>query len=280
MILLTGWASAEYLLRLAIYPFDGTRQPPTDAGLPEVQEVLHDVGDGALVVWVADPDPGKPVIFYLHGNAGNLAARAGRFRRFLDRGYGLIAPAYPGSSGSEGTPSEESIKQSIRSVWLAQAKLLPVTNRSLSADTPAPKVILYGESLGTAVAIALLASPVTNADDGFGPPDAVILEAPFTSLKDVALNSYPQLATAMDQLPDLWPSLTLAGGLRDPLLILHGTQDDVIPIAQGRQIFAAAPTQDKDFLSVQGAGHTDLWRSDTVPRLWRFIDRYGVSRRK
>jgi uncharacterized protein len=55
------------------------------------------------------------------------------------------------------------------------------------------------------------------------------------------------------------------------LLIMHGTQDELIPTNMGRTIAAAAPSQHKTLLIVPGAGHTDLWRNDTLPKLWNFL---------
>ncbi|MGR3635471.1 MAG: hypothetical protein ACU0BK_06030 [Shimia sp.] len=114
--------------RLLIYPFDKTQVSPADAGLSGITEHALQGGDDTLIVWTSPPRKGKPVIFYLHGNAGNLAARAGRFRRFTDRGYGLIALAYPGSSGSSGTPSQESLSAAATDIWRLKDDLLQQTN--------------------------------------------------------------------------------------------------------------------------------------------------------
>ena len=254
--------------RFVLYPFDPSHVEPADAGLSGVTEHRFHNDDETLIAWTADPAPGKPVILYFHGNAGNLAVRAGRLRRFLDRGYGLFAPAYRGSSGSTGTPSEAAL------TWDAETAYHALFTRF--SDLPAGRVILYGESLGTAVAIALMATPSTNSHKGFGPPAAILLEAPFTSISDLAEHHYPGTGDFAAKLENKWPSLTRAEALGPPLLVLHGTKDDLIPIEMGRQIFAAAPSRRKDFLTVKGAGHTDLWRSDTLPRLWRFIDQFAL----
>lgn len=254
--------------RFVLYPFNSSHVAPADAGLSGVTEYRFDNDGETLIAWTADPAPGKPVILYFHGNAGNLAARAGRFRRFLDRGYGLFAPAYRGSSGSTGTPSEAALTWDAETAYHALFTRFP--------DLPAARVVLYGESLGTAVAIALMATPSTNPDKGHGPPAAIILEAPFTSIPALAEHHYPGTGELAESLENQWPSLDQARVLTPPLLILHGTKDDLIPIEMGRQIFAAAPSRRKDFLTVKGAGHTDLWRTDTLPRLWRFIDQFAL----
>ncbi|MCP4820075.1 MAG: alpha/beta hydrolase [Shimia sp.] len=246
--------------RWLIYPFDGTYVTPNEAGLLNVTEHKLSISDNTLVVWTAPPRGGKPVVFYLHGNAGNLAVRSGRFQRFLDRGYGLIALAYPGSSGSSGTPSEESLSRAARHVWDERAALLPDLNFG---------TVIYGESLGTAVALHLAAALKTA-------PTAIILEAPFTSIPAMAEHHYTGTGALAKNLQNQWNSLSAATDIHVPLFIMHGTNDTLIPIEMGRQIHAAAPSNSKQFLAVKGAGHTDLWRSDTLPKLFAFIDQFAL----
>ncbi len=254
--------------RWVLYPFDATEIAPSDAGLPTVKAIRFQNDGETLLAWIAPPKPGKPVIFYLHGNAGNLAARAGRFRRFLARDYGLFAPAYRGSSGSSGSPNEAAL------TWDAEVAL-----HRLFDEMPALepwRVVLYGESLGTAVALSLLASPALHPEKGHGPPGGVILEAPFTSIPDLAEHHYPGTRALAARLDSTWPSLARAADLQAPLLVLHGSEDALIPMEMGRQIASAAPSRNKSFLPAAGAGHTDLWRTDTLPRLWRFIDQFAL----
>ncbi len=251
MIALSGVAE-----RKVIYPFDPARQSPAEAGLDGVVEQRLERDGETLIVWTAAPRPGQPVILYFHGNAGNLAARAGRFRRFLARGYGLVAPAYRGSSGSSGTPVEPALIGDAVALW-------PLLTRM---DAP---VIVYGESLGAALGIALVA----RAPQRFS---ALVLEAPFTSIAELAGYHYPGTKEIALSLDNQWPSLRRAAALTLPLLVMHGTKDDLIPYEMGQRILAAAPSGEKKFLGVKGAGHTDLWRSDTLPRLWRFVDQFAL----
>lgn len=251
-IVLAAVAAASQAERLLFYPFDPRHTAPEDIGLSALTETTLTTPDGkTLVIWIAPPKPGKPTLLYFHGNAGNLAARKGRFQRFLARGYGLIAPAYRGSSGSTGAPSEATLTEDARLVY-----------DTYSAQTP---LVIYGESLGTAVAISLVAALDSQ-------PKALILEAPFTSIKGLAKAHYPSVAEYADYLDSKWPSRARAPKLSLPLFIFHGTQDTLIPQRMGRAIYAAAPSPRKQFLSVKGAGHTDLWRTDSLLRLWRFID--------
>jgi pimeloyl-ACP methyl ester carboxylesterase len=252
--------------RWILYPFDGSHTAPSDASLPEVSEVTLTTETSELILWAAPARHGKPTILYFHGNAGDLADRAGRFRRFLDRGYGLVALAYPGSSGSSGSPNYESLSAAATATHAALSG-----QGALSIATSSP-LIIYGESLGTAVTLDLGAQLSKVPQSDHIRPAAVILEAPFASLAALAEHHYPQIAPYLGDLTDQWHSLDAAKHLRAPLLVVHGSQDDLIPVSQGKAIHDAARSRQKTFLKVKAAGHTDLWRGDTLPRFWRFID--------
>lgn len=234
--------------RWVLYPFDPTRSAPP-AGL---REVTLPVEGAELVLWVATPAPGKPTILYFHGNAGNLAARTGRFAAFTARGFGLVALAYRGSSGSTGHASEATLVADAGAV-----------SEALPGLTGTGSVVYYGESLGSAVALAL-------ADRRA--PDGIVLEAPFASLTAMseALYGSPALARlAQSQ----WDSLGQIATLRAPLLILHGSEDRLVPPAQGRALFDAATSADKRFMEVPGAGHEDVWQPQAQRTLYQFLER-------
>ena len=116
-----AWFMEQFELK-AIYPFDATYATPEAAGVPQLTETRHATSDGAqLVMWVSTPKANRPTVLYFSGNSGTLKDRADRFRQFTDRGYGLVAPAYRGSSGSDGKPDEalllEDARDRICFVW-------------------------------------------------------------------------------------------------------------------------------------------------------------------
>lgn len=252
---LGGLLAFERIEREMLYPFDTTRVAPESLGL-DLREEMFESGGEELVLWVARAEPGKPVIVYFHGNAGNLANRAGRFELFRARGYGVVAMGYRGSSGSTGRPSE-------RNLAFDAGRLL----RRIGDYAEAPSVI-YGESLGTAVALAALERSGVK-------PRALVLEAPFTSVRNVARHVEPKLGPLIDRMVNEWDSLGRIKRVNVPLLVLHGSRDTFIPIEMGRAVYAASPATDKRFIAVDGAGHTDIWRGDTLPALWSFIDARG-----
>ncbi len=255
-----GWlglsGKAEQML---LYHFDATRVAPAAAGVPRLHEVELETDDQTLILWVAKPRRGKPTVLYFHGNAGNLANRARRFKALTDRGFGVVAMAYPGSSGSSGAPSQKTI--------LKNAETTLTKIRSFVGNSG---IILYGESLGTGVAVLAAASKTARNL----PLKALVLEAPYTSIPDVAAHLYPRLAAYTDILTDTYPSIDHIGKIKIPLLILHGTNDQLIPIEQGRQLFAASPATDKTFYPVKNAGHTNVWQPDAQKMLYRFLNRF------
>lgn len=276
ILLLGTIALGHWAERWLIYPLDPSHVTPSDAGLPRVREQIIEQGGETLIVWTAPPQHGQPVILYFHGNAGNLALRAGRFQRFLDRGYGLVAPAYRGSSGSTGRPSETALSADAAAIYRAIPELLVPDMRPSSATFENhPNVVVYGESLGTAVALSLVSSLAADPIKA-APIAALVLEAPFTSVAAMVEHHYPGLGDPARKLKNQWPNAARAAQVHQPLLVIHGSNDDVIPLRMGRQIFTAAPSARKQFLEVKSGGHTDLWRSDTLPKLWRFFDQFAV----
>lgn len=234
---------------LAIYPFDASYISPVEAGEARLREERLTTQDGeTLVIWRAPAASGKPTVVYFSGNAGGLKDRASRFAELIDAGFGVIAPAYRGSSGSTGSPSEETLLSDAVQIIRGQ-------------DTP---LVLYGESLGTAVAIQLAAG-------GFG--SAVVLEAPFTSIIDLVGLQYPT-ENLSNLITQKWESAVHAPEMDQPLLVLHGAADRTVPIAMGRQIFDVVGSTDKEFVEIENGKHSGPWTSMTRAKLFAFLNRH------
>ncbi len=161
--------------RRFIYFPDPTRTTPRAAGLANVLERIIATPDGEkIVAWYGKAAPGQPTLLYFHGNGGALEVRAERIAKYLDRGRGLFMMSYRGYSGSTGSPSE--------AANVADAKL---AYEALIEDGVSPDdIILYGESLGTGVAIEVAAEKKVAG---------VILDSPFTSIVERAAQLYPWL---------------------------------------------------------------------------------------
>lgn len=222
--------------RLMYFP-DPTHTAPAMAGLPQAQELRLESIDGErLVAWHVPPRGERPVILYLHGNAGALNLRAGRFEWMIAEGDGLVALSYRGFGGSTGEPTEQGlINDALAAYDFAVARY------------PARRIVLWGESLGTAVAIALAAAREVGG---------VILDAPFTSIADVGAAAYP-FAPVRWLIKDAFRSDRRIGKVRAPILVLHGERDAIVPIRFGERLYALAGEPKRMVRFPQG-GHVDL----------------------
>src|SRR5260221_230684 len=148
------------------YHRDRIRTPPTAAGLFAAEEIELTTADGEkVIVWHVPPKGDRPVVLYFHGNGGSLAWRANRFRSFVADGTGLVALSYRGYGGSTGNPTEAGLIADAEAVYGFAAARYPVE-----------RIAVWGESLGSGVAVALAASHKIAR---------MILESPFTSAAEV-----------------------------------------------------------------------------------------------
>jgi dipeptidyl aminopeptidase/acylaminoacyl peptidase len=121
------------------------RTAPGAAGLPEAEPVELRTSDGErVIIWHIPPQPGKPVLVYFHGNAGSLAWRVDRFRALTATGFGLVALSYRGYGGSTGRPTEGGLIADGLAAYAFAAERYA-----------ANRIALWGESLGTGIAVAV-----------------------------------------------------------------------------------------------------------------------------
>jgi hypothetical protein len=216
---------------------------PQSEGL-SYEDVRFPAGDGTRLHGWLIPAPGAAItVLWCHGNAGNISHRvdnAKYLHRLLKatvflfdyRGYGE-------SAGSLRDLSEEATYSD------AEGALALLRARPELAQT---RLVYFGRSLGAAIAVELARRH---------PPAGLILETPFTSIPDMARVVLPFLPIG-SLLATRYDSLSKIGGIRVPLLILHGDRDDVVPIAQGRRLFEAA-NPPKTFYTIRGARHNDTY---------------------
>lgn len=237
--------------RSLMYFPDTARIAPAEAGFPQAQEAVLDSADGArVVIWHVSPREGKPVILYFHGNGGALRYRVPRFASLVSDGTGLVALSYRGYGGSTGSPSEEGLIADARAAYAFAAERYPAAPR-----------VLWGESLGTGVAVALATEKRAAA---------LVLEAPFTSTADIAAAVYPIFPVRL-LMKDQFRSDERIGKVRTPLLVLHGAQDRVVPIAYGEKLFSLA-NDPKKFVRFARGGHEDLNDHGAVEAAREFLN--------
>jgi fermentation-respiration switch protein FrsA (DUF1100 family) len=224
--------------KLMYFP-DRARTLPAEVGLAGVEERTIETPDGMRVVaWYGRAQPGRPTLLYFHGNGGSLANRAPRIARFMDEGWGVYMMTYRGYGGSTGAPSEAA---NVADARLAYAALVNEGVRPTS-------IIVYGESLGSGIAVRIAAEL---------PVGGVILDAPYTSIVDVAAQAYPFLPVRLFLL-DRYESARSIAGIKAPLLILHGERDGVVPVGMGRELARLAP-EPKRLVTFPNGRHSDLY---------------------
>jgi fermentation-respiration switch protein FrsA (DUF1100 family) len=216
-----GFLALLYVMqrRLMYFP-DTARVPGAAAGLPQTEDLVLNTPDGERVIaWHVPPQGDRPLVLYLHGNGGALVHRAERFAALVRHGVGLLAIDYRGYGGSTGSPSEAGLLIDAQTAYEFAA-----------SRYPAARITLWGESLGTGVAVALA------SERGVA---RLVLEAPFTSAVDIAALHYPFVPVRL-LMKDQFHSDERIGRIGAPLLILHGARDHVVPIEFGERLFALA----------------------------------------
>jgi uncharacterized protein len=229
---------------------ESVRTTPAAAGLPEAEEIMLDTGDGErVIVWHLPPRGDKPVVLYLHGNGASLRWRVDRFRALTADGTGLVALSYRGYGGSSGSPTEAGL---IKDAEAAYAFTV--------ARYPPSRIVLWGESLGTGVAVALAAEK---------PVGHVVLQSPFSSAADVGAERYWFVPVRL-LMKDQFRSDLRIGKVTAPVLVLHGDQDDVVPFALGERLYGLINAP-KRFVRFPGAGHNDLGAHGAVEAAKQFL---------
>jgi fermentation-respiration switch protein FrsA (DUF1100 family) len=243
-----------FLQRSLLYLPDRTPPDPAVLGLANTEVVTLDSEDGLkLAHWYHPPADGEaPVVVVFHGNAGNIGHRVPRYSYVAAAGIGVFLMEYRGYGGNPGKPSEAAITADARAV------LDYLGARGVRPD----RIVLYGESLGCAVAIKMAAER---------PVAGVILESPYTSIAEVAQSHYWYLPAKWLVL-DKWDAAARISQVSAPLLAIHGERDKIIPFRYGRRLFELAPGP-KASLFLPASGHNDLYDDPAVPaRVLSFIE--------
>jgi uncharacterized protein len=238
--------------RAFVFPIPQTaRTTPDAAGFPEAEEHALATADGEkIIVWHVPAKPGHAVVIYFPGNGDFLAGLVGRFRDITSDGTGLVALSYRGYAGSSGRPSEQGLLRDGTAAY-------GFTSARYGAD----RIVVWGFSLGSGVAVALAADR---------PVGKLVLEAPYTSITDVAASLF-RLLPVRWLMRDPFHSDERVARVTAPLLIMHGARDPTIPIIFGERLFALAH-EPKQFVRFAAGGHNDLDDYGATETALRFID--------
>jgi fermentation-respiration switch protein FrsA (DUF1100 family) len=215
-------------------PFTQARIPRAD-GLEQFAWIMPHDGDGGSRPWV----------LFLHGNASTIASRLNilHYEQLRSLGLNVLAPEYRGYAGLDGVPTERALETDARAAYdYARSQL----------HVPAERLIIFGWSLGSAVAVDL-ASKVDEA--------GLIVEGAPASIVDIGQHQYPFFPIRL-LMRNPFQSIRKVRDVHSPMLFLHSPEDDLIPIGEGRRLFDAA-LPPKEFVEVRG-GHVYASERDTA----------------
>jgi hypothetical protein len=197
---------------------------------------------------------GVPVYLYLHGNGANLATRDRRLAWLTEGGAGLLAVSWRGYGGSSGRPHEAGLLTDARTAY-----------RTLAARVDPARIVIFGESLGTTVAVMLAAEV---------PVAALVLDSSFASALDIAQGSYPWLPVRW-LLRDTYRADLAAPRVRVPVLQVHCRDDPVTPLASAQRLQARLPGR-RPLVMVEGRCHTPRI-AEFEPALRRFVEGLALA---
>ena len=219
------------------------------------QEIFIKVNDEIkLKSWIINKDLKnfKTLVFF-HGNAGDLSNRIYKLNELDKLDINILLISWRGFSGNEGYPTEKNLYEDAEAAikWLNKKK---VSNS---------QIILYGESLGTGVAVEIASKNNFNS---------IILESPFTSIENSAKIYYPYLPVKF-LLKDRYDSISKIKKINSPILIMHGRKDDIVPFFMGKKLFEKANSP-KDSYFTDIDDHMMEFNSQLLNKIKDFITKY------
>ena len=223
---------------LLYFPARAVAETPSSAGLA-YEDLELTAADGVRLHgwWVGARGRPRGHLLLFHGNAGNIGDRVLHAALLTAVGFDVLLFDYRGYGHSRGRPSEEGTYLDARAA-LARLLARPGVDPS--------RVILLGESLGAAVALEVALER---------PPAGLVLLSAFTGVRALGALHYPYVPRQL--VPDAYPSLRRIGRLQAPLLVIHGEEDDIVPVEHGRALFEAAAGP-KRLRLLPDLGHNDI----------------------
>lgn len=237
---------------MLLYHPDKNHITPQDALSVFKEETIRADGQHPLRVWYAPQDKNHPAILFFHGNSGQNAKFAPHLLPFIARGYAVLMMEYRGFGGTDGALSQKNAYADslIAFDWLK--------NQGYE------KIIVYGYSLGTSVAVNVAAHQKA---------DNLILTAPFHSMR--LLVSEKPIPAAKLVLKDSYDSASLIKTITIPTLIIHGKNDLLIPYHHAEMLFADSPAADKTLKLIDHASHRSVFFAEmNLPIIFDWLDKH------
>lgn len=246
----SAFAAVLWLQGRLIYPLEKIRGVAPNPAADQLERVTLKTQDGlALAVRYKPPaHPDGRVVVLFHGNGEDLSQRVHIAHDLIEAGYGVLLAEYRGYGGNAGKPREAGLYADGRAAIEF-------------AMRQSPRLVLHGYSLGSGVAVQLATEFAI---------EALVLEAPFTSIADVAVTRFPRLPVRW-LVRDRYDNLRKIGAVRVPVLIYGGDADGVIPAQQFAQLYSAVRAP-RRLAVVDGADHVDVWTKGGADHVLRFLD--------
>ncbi|WP_194711299.1 alpha/beta hydrolase [Noviherbaspirillum soli] len=242
--------------------YGGMPEGVVEMNLPVATGESRDGNEHINAWWWPAANPSAPAVLYLHGARWNLTGQLFRIEQLHDFGFSVLAIDYRGFGKSSGElPSEETVYEDARLAW-----------QHLKALQPDPrKRLIYGHSLGGAIAIDLASQPGQQQQ-----ARGLIVESTFTTLADIAKSlSYPWLPLQL-LLSQKFDAVDKIAQVGMPVLIVHGTSDRYVPSHFSEKLYAAAP-QRKKLLLVEGGTHNNSMRIGESAYRRAFRELFGLN---
>lgn len=246
LILVSVWVLLSLLLyffqpKFVYYPYPDLVATPADAGLKYEQVNLTTSDQLRINGWFLPHMKPRATLLFLHGNGGNISHRMEKLLIFNRLGLAVFIIDYRGYGDSEGSPSEQGTYLDATAAWDYLTK---------ERGIPENRIILYGESLGGAIASWLADRHKAGA---------LILESAFTSIGDMGKHYYPYLPVKL--LARIkYPTMEYIHNVTCPVLVIHSKTDDIVPYIQGRKLYESAQ-EPKSFLEISGDHNNGFMQS-------------------
>ena len=240
------------LQRRILFNTSGRPKKPEYYGLKNIREIKIPSDDNvSLLSWYFEGNKDKPILIYFHGNSFDIGERAYRVEKYISLNYSVLLVSWRGFSGNNGKPSEDNLYIDGESAikWVLNS-----TNKKLK------DIVIYGESLGTGVAIQL----ATKSDFA-----CIVLEAPFTSIVDIAKKRY-RLFPVRLLVKDKFDNFSKINKINSPLLIISGKKDEIVPHSHSRILFNEAKVNKKSVF-VDEAMHNNLYDFGIEKEVNKFV---------
>jgi fermentation-respiration switch protein FrsA (DUF1100 family) len=229
---------AEHLL---FFPTRGSPGAPPPLAGTSGEDLALTASDGVGIHgWWYEVGEGAPVVLFFHGNAGDISGRTPIAQGLIEEGFSVLLLEYRGYGGSDGSPTEEGLYEDGRAGY----------DFALSRAGSPDRVVIHGRSMGGAVAARIASEKEVGA---------LVLESAFTSLVDVGKAVYPLIPSfLLTRLRGLYATQDAVRRVEAPVLIVHGTEDEIVPVRMGLTLLESA-CEPKEWYGIEGAGHNDTF---------------------